>query len=142
MEVPVLADELKRKVMDSVIRVVSDFQLGKVTEAQAKYAMDMLWLGVAGLVDDDFRLIMERFDETLSYHHDKRGKDQSYGPIEYFNNGKGKVALAVAAPDKSEMHVYVFSETPKIHHYDFSDEAVPSQKRLQMMDKLRTVFNS
>lgn len=142
MEIPVLADELKRKVMDSVIRVVSDFQLGKVTEAQAKYAMDMLWLGVAGLVDDDFRLIMERFDELLSYHHDKRGKDQSYAPVEFFNNGKGKIAFAVASPDRSEMHVYVFSEAPKIYHYDYSSADIPSQERLQQLDKLRRVFSS
>lgn len=142
MEVPVLAEELKRKVIDAMLKLVHDYQTGKATEAQTKYAMDIMWLAVAGLVDDDFRTIQEQLDAHLSYHHNKQGIDQSYMPIEVFKGSSGKTCVLVTSQDRKNMWAYVYTGEPKIYNYDFSEATDPALERLQQLSKLRKVFSS
>ena len=146
MEVPVLAEELKRKVLEAMTKAYLDYKAGKVTEAEAKYALDIMWMAVAGLVDNDFKLMIENFDAELSYHNDvlweRGGIDQSYMKTELHQNRAGVFALIRTINGTGDLQVMRFEGQPKVNVYSFEDKDDPDQARLQLLQQLRKVFSS
>jgi hypothetical protein len=54
MEIPTIREELSRKSLEALERLVIDRAKGAITEAQFSTGMNVLWDIVAGLTDKDF----------------------------------------------------------------------------------------
>ncbi|MPS48498.1 hypothetical protein [Methylobacillus sp.] len=65
MTAPTLQEELNRKTLNAIEQIVGDQATGKITDAQAKYALDILWVSLAGLVDKDLIRMFEVFSGNL-----------------------------------------------------------------------------
>lgn len=83
---PTLKEELNRKTLETIEKIVQDHASGRINEAQYAYAIDVMWSAVAGLVDADFNIIIE----TMT----KAKKDGSLFTREYYQHPtKGVVRL-------------------------------------------------
>ena len=51
-DVPVLKDELRRKTFDALVKVLLDYEEGRIPEAMLSYGVDLIWTVSSGLVND------------------------------------------------------------------------------------------
>lgn len=142
LETPDLQSEVNRKILDAITKVYADWTNGKVSEAQAKYALDVIWSASAGLVTGkDYMTIMEKFDEQFSYRDKKIGIDQSYRHVE-FNLAKDAdgltVRLVVTNPERTALqHIVVKGKPSLLVNHTFEEESIPSKACMDTVAELR-----
>ena len=53
-ETPTIKEELNRKTIETLEYLIQRRQLGHISESQISTGLDVLFMNVSGLVDDDF----------------------------------------------------------------------------------------
>ena len=61
-EVPSLKEEVERKAIETMEKIVSDRARGAINEAQYSYAVDVLWSLFAGVAGSEFMFIVEQME--------------------------------------------------------------------------------
>lgn len=118
-DIPSLREEVNRKCLETLQKLHDDYTLGKINNGQYKYAIDICWSLVAGLIDDGNRQIIEQFSrETTAI---------SYSEKSYFRNEEGLVVVII----DSKAGLLLFKlikqgEKDKINTFDFREEQNPT----------------
>lgn len=90
-EFPTLREELSRKALETIEKIALDDKVGRINRAQYAYAVDVLWSALAGLVDDDFRQIIEIMGEVKP--------DASIFTRTYMRDAHGNIAVVTNLHD-------------------------------------------
>lgn len=69
-EIPTLTEELERKSMDELSRILHLFETGRITHREMNLMLDTLWACVSGLASEDWRLLIE---EARQLNNDQKG---------------------------------------------------------------------
>jgi hypothetical protein len=82
---PSLKEEVERKALETIEKIVSDRDHGRINESQYAYGVDLLWSLFAGVAGGDFMHMVEMMDAS------KKGCDQATRAY-FLNRSKGVVA--------------------------------------------------
>lgn len=134
-QLPSVEEELERKAMDELSRILHSYDTGKITHREMNLMLDTLWACVSGLTSEDWREMIEAArqieddqvplefhclrDTTVTYASLKRDDDSL---VVVFHNHEGAVT-------RSTMH-------------NFADEVIPAQAARDAMRMLITALTS
>ena len=130
---PTLQEELSRKSLETIEKIESDLKLGKITNAQYGYAVDVLWSAIAGIADKDFVMMMEIMSNKVSH-------DDSFNIVGFFHNEAGDVVKVVNPCDgtiRLTLNRYGHDSSEIV--YKFTDEPNPY---LSAFKKLKAIEGS
>lgn len=133
-DIPTIQEEINRKAFETLQKIVNDFNLGKISKSQYRYAVDIAWSALSGLFDDEMRMMFEQLSrdtqsvslsEKTVFRHLKSGID-----ILLIDSKTGAVVFKRLHKDLPD----------KVDFFDFREEPNPylaaKQKIEQMRDSL------
>lgn len=71
-DIPTLTEELERKSMDELSRILHLFETGRITHREMNLMLDTLWACVSGLASEDWRSLIEEARQLKNGHKDWR----------------------------------------------------------------------
>ena len=134
--VPTLSEEINRKTFETLQKIHADFSLGKINKMQYKYAVDIVWSNIAGLVDDDLVIMMEQFSKEV--------KSISCSEKSFFwNPTNGLAILLIDSKNGLVLFKAMYSgKESKITSYDLRGEPNPYLAGKNKREQLTAAFAS
>lgn len=138
-ELPTLQEEINRKTYEAFAFIARKHDQGEWSPAQARAALDALWLGVSGLVEKDLFELFQSMDAELP---------QEVAVITHIFIGSPNHVVIVRRKVGGEKFLVISNVSMKtlepctwsVEHYDYKDKVLPAvecHKGIQeMQDKL------
>lgn len=132
---PTKEEELERKAMDELSRILHLYDTGRVTHREMNLMLDTLWACVAGLISEEWREFIE----------EARRVEDDRVPFEYHAIRKSPYTLISLHRSDESLSVIVRTSTGAIkqeRHVDLSDRELPAKlARDRMKATIKEITN-
>lgn len=132
MTIPTQREELERKTVETLQKIVEDRESGRTTEAQYGYALDIVWSNVAGLVGNDVVAILEVTQGSVA--------DGSEYTIEYFREPATRAIAKLINTHDGRVNAQIGRNDKWIDCRESSNPYRDAKQKFQMIrDKLVSI---
>lgn len=119
-ELPTVEDELERKAMDELSRILHHYDTGRISYREMNLMLDTLWACVSGLTPEDWR---EMIEEARRIEDDRV-------PFEYHAVRLSPYSLVTLRRDDESVTIIIRNGTggsQRKKHHDLSGEVLPAK---------------
>ncbi|MGY2462286.1 hypothetical protein [Vreelandella sulfidaeris] len=119
-ELPTVEDELERKAMDEMTRILHHYDTGRITHREMNLMLDTLWACVSGLAGEDWREMLE----------EARRIEDDRVPFEYHAIRKHPYTLVSIHRNDDSLSVIMRTATGDIkreRRIDLTDKVLPAK---------------
>ncbi len=128
-DLPTKEEELERKAMDELIRILNLYDIGRITHREMNLMLDTLWECMAGLTSDEWRKFIE----------EARRVEDDRVPFEYHALRKHPYSLiSLQRTDESLLIVMrtATGDVKRVKRVDLSNKTLPAQLARDRMKTL------